>query len=320
MKKLILSLLLIPCISCLTTSEVYLPHTSRIFHKKNCVGLHDPNPIKYSSAQVALNTGGVAACSVCIKDKDLGVKHQGYTVTNYATSGSSTVSSNSQKLPPAKSKSSVAIRVLGDILVFLGLATLVAISASAAPPQTYTPPSIYTPPSTYSSSYSGGYPSSNYSTLNSAYSTTTPSYSTPSSVFNTTTPSYSTNTTTGTYIGNLSSNPYATNSTSNQYGAGSPYSSNSINNQYGTYGSPYSSKSVNNPYATNAPKLYDSNGQYRGKLSSNPYDPDSVSNPYGQYGSPYSPDSINNPYGAGSPYQTDSPNNPYGNGVKIIGQ
>ena len=110
MKRLILSLLLIPCISCLTTSEVYLPHTSRIFHKKNCVDLHDPNPIKYSSAQVALNTEGVAACSVCIKDKDLEVK----------------------------SKSSVAIRVLGDILVFLGVVAIVAISASATPAQTYT--------------------------------------------------------------------------------------------------------------------------------------------------------------------------------------
>jgi len=131
---------------------------------------------------------------------------------------------------------------------------------------------------------------------------------------------YEPKSTTGTYIGNLSSNPYAPNSTANQYGAGSPYNPNSVNNPYGTYGSPYSPKSANNPYTTDAPKLYDSKGQYKGKLSSNPYDPDSTSNPYGKYGSPYSPDSINNPYGAGNPYSPNSPNNPYGSGFKIIGQ
>lgn len=123
----------------------------------------------------------------------------------------------------------------------------------------------------------------------------------------------------GEDLGNLSSNSYAPGSSSNPYGAGSPYNSNSINNQYGTYGSPYSNKSATNPYATDAPKLYDSRGNYRGKLSNNHYDPESVSNPYGKYGSPYLPDSINNPYGAGSPYKSDSPNNPYGTGLKIIG-
>ena len=66
-----------------------------------------------------------------------------------------------------------------------------------------------------------------------------------------------------------------------------------------------------------APELYDSQGNYRGKLSSNPYDSESVSNPYGRYGSEYSPDSINNPYGAGSEYKADSPNNPYGEGWDI---
>ena len=69
----------------------------------------------------------------------------------------------------------------------------------------------------------------------------------------------------------------------------------------------------------NAPSLYDSGGNYRGKLSSNKYDPDSVSNPYGRYGSEYSSDSINNPYGAGNPYRSDSPNNPYGQGLSIYG-
>ena len=72
-------------------------------------------------------------------------------------------------------------------------------------------------------------------------------------------------------------------------------------------------------FATDAPKLYDRNGNYRGRLSTNPYDPDSTSNPYGRYGSEYSPDSINNPYGAGSPYKADSPNNPYGQGMSIYG-
>lgn len=122
----------------------------------------------------------------------------------------------------------------------------------------------------------------------------------------------------GTYLGNLSANEYGTNSTSNPYSrAGSPYSPTSINNEFGRYGSPYSSQSATNPYATDAPKLYDSEGNYRGKLSTNPYDPESVSNPYGRYGSEFSPDSINNPYGAGNPYRADSPNNPYGKGLRI---
>src|SRR5690606_17503892 len=99
-----------------------------------------------------------------------------------------------------------------------------------------------------------------------------------------------------------------------------PYNANSVNNPYGTYGSQASSKSATNPYATDAPKLYDSAGNYRGKLSSNPYDADSVSNPYGRYGSKYSADSINNPYGAGNPYSSDSPTNPYGNGLSIYGE
>lgn len=109
-----------------------------------------------------------------------------------------------------------------------------------------------------------------------------------------------------TYIGNYNTNRYDTNSVNNPYGTyGSQYSSKSVNNQYGQYGNPYSSQSATNPYATNAPKLYDQNGNYRGKLSVNKYDPESVSNPYGRYGSKYSSDSINNPYGAGSLYSTD---------------
>ena len=103
----------------------------------------------------------------------------------------------------------------------------------------------------------------------------------------------------------VSANSYDPNSLANPYGAGSPYKANGLMNPYSQYGSPYSSKSWRNPYATDAPKLYDSQGNYHGKLSANPYDPDSTANPYGRYGSPYSSESINNPYGLGSPYRTD---------------
>ena len=65
---------------------------------------------------------------------------------------------------------------------------------------------------------------------------------------------------------------------------------------------PYAPNSATNPYATEAPRLYDSQGNYRGQLSTNPYALDSTSNPYGRYGNPYSPDSLNNPYGAENPY------------------
>lgn len=99
--------------------------------------------------------------------------------------------------------------------------------------------------------------------------------------------------------------PYNANCLDNPYGAGSPYKPNGLMNPYSQYGSPYSNKSWTNPYATNAPKLYDSQGNYLGRLSTNPYAPDSISNPYGKYGSPYSPDSINNPYGAGNPYSNN---------------
>jgi hypothetical protein len=122
------------------------------------------------------------------------------------------------------------------------------------------------------------------------------------------------------YIGNYGANKYNSKSTSNPYGAGSRYNASSINNSNGTYGNPYSSKSATNPYTTDAPKLYDGDGNYRGKLSSNPYDADSVSNPHGRYGSRYSSESINNPNGAGSPYRSDSPNNSYGEGLEIYGE
>ncbi len=96
--------------------------------------------------------------------------------------------------------------------------------------------------------------------------------------------------------------PYDPNCIDNPYGAGSPYKPDGLLNPYSQNGSPYSNKSWTNPNATDAPKLYDSQGKYHGKLSANPFNPDSTSNPTGRYGSPYSPDSLNNPYGAGNPY------------------
>ncbi len=122
------------------------------------------------------------------------------------------------------------------------------------------------------------------------------------------------------YLGNLSANEFDANSTANSYGAGNPFAPNSITNEFGRYGNPYSNQSATNPYATEAPRLYDQQGNYRGELSSNPYDPDSTSNSYGLYGNPYSPDSLNNQFGAGNPYRSDSPTNPYGSGWRIEGQ
>jgi hypothetical protein len=123
-----------------------------------------------------------------------------------------------------------------------------------------------------------------------------------------------------TDLGNLSANRLDPRSTSNPLGAGSPLRENGINNPLGVYGSPLSNKSVSNPHATQAPRLYDGAGNYRGRLSANRFDPDSTSNPLGRYGSPLSPESINNPLGAGSPLRNDSPNNPLGTGWTIEGE
>jgi len=122
------------------------------------------------------------------------------------------------------------------------------------------------------------------------------------------------------FLGELSANPYNPQSLANPYGAGSPFNPKSPNNPFSAYGSPFSPKSATNPYTNDAPRLYDQDGRYRGKLSANPYDPDSTSNPFGRYGSPFSPDSINNPYGAASPFAPNSPNNPYApRGWSVIG-
>ncbi len=99
--------------------------------------------------------------------------------------------------------------------------------------------------------------------------------------------------------------PYDAECLDNPYGAGNPYKPDGLMNPYSRYGSRYSNQSWTNPYATDAPKIFDSQGNYHGRFSTNPYDPDSTSNPYGRYGNPYSPDSLNNPYGAGNPYSTE---------------
>lgn len=119
------------------------------------------------------------------------------------------------------------------------------------------------------------------------------------------------------YLGKLSANRFQADSSSNTFGYGSQYDPDSINNPFGEYGSAFSNHSANNPYATKAPKLYDSKGNYRGRLSSNRFDPESISNPYGRYGSQFSSDSINNPYGAGNRFNNDSPNNQFGDGWSI---
>jgi len=103
----------------------------------------------------------------------------------------------------------------------------------------------------------------------------------------------------GIYLGQWSVNKFDPHSISNPFGAGNRFNLNSINNEFGKYGSKFSSYSHRNPFATNTPKLYDSQGNYRGKLSSNPFDLDSISNPFGRYGNRFSPDSPDNPFGQG---------------------
>jgi hypothetical protein len=98
------------------------------------------------------------------------------------------------------------------------------------------------------------------------------------------------------YLGNYTANPYLP--------PAPPQPPGTFSNPFGTFG--------------NSPRLYDSQGNFRGDLNANPYDPDSVANPYGRYGSPYGPDSVNNPYGHyGSPYSPESPNNPFGTGLGV---
>jgi hypothetical protein len=62
-------------------------------------------------------------------------------------------------------------------------------------------------------------------------------------------------------LGELSANPYNPDSTSNPYGAGSPFKSDGLNNPC-PYSSPFSNQSATNPFATDAPRLYDQQGNY----------------------------------------------------------
>ena len=71
-------------------------------------------------------------------------------------------------------------------------------------------------------------------------------------------------------LGNLSANQFDADSTANPFGKGSPFAPDGINNPFSPYGSPFSNKSATNPFATEAPRLYDQQGNYRGKLSANP--------------------------------------------------
>ncbi len=113
--------------------------------------------------------------------------------------------------------------------------------------------------------------------------------------------SFATTTQGSEYLGQLSVNPYASDSTS-----GVASNNFRINQAMGS------------KYTSGGPKLYNSDGEFRGNLNGNRFDPDSVSNPYGRYGRRYSSESINNSYGAGSEFKSDSPNNPYGSGWAII--
>jgi len=122
------------------------------------------------------------------------------------------------------------------------------------------------------------------------------------------------------YLGDLSNNPLNPNSVFNDIGPYGNLSPTSPRNPIGIYGSPISPYAANNPLATETPRLYDQQGNYRGKLSTNPLDPDSINNPLGRYGSPISPDSINNPIGAGNPIDPGSPKNPLGRGWRIEGK
>ncbi len=121
------------------------------------------------------------------------------------------------------------------------------------------------------------------------------------------------------YLGDLSDNPLNPNSIFNDVGPYGSLSPTSPRNELSQYGSPISPYSATNPLAIDAPRLYDQEGQYRGKLSTNTLDPDSISNPLGRYGNPLSPDSINNPLGAGNSLDPGSPMNPYGRGWRIEG-
>jgi hypothetical protein len=57
---------------------------------------------------------------------------------------------------------------------------------------------------------------------------------------------------------------------SNLFGTGGPFKPDGLKNLFSAYGNPYRNQSATNPFATDAPRLYDQQGNYRGKLSANP--------------------------------------------------
>jgi hypothetical protein len=122
------------------------------------------------------------------------------------------------------------------------------------------------------------------------------------------------------YLGDLSDNALNPNSIFNDIGPYGNLSPSSPRNPIGIYGGPISPYSATNPLATDPPRLYDQEGNYRGRLSTNQLDPDSITNPLGRYGSSLSPDSINNPLGPGNPLNPGSPKNPLGSGWRIEGR
>lgn len=70
-------------------------------------------------------------------------------------------------------------------------------------------------------------------------------------------------------LGELSANPFNPDSTSNPFEAGSPFTPDGLNNPFSPYGSPFSNQSAKNPFATDAPRLYDQQGNYHVELSTN---------------------------------------------------
>ena len=68
-------------------------------------------------------------------------------------------------------------------------------------------------------------------------------------------------------LGELSANPFNPDSTSNRFGAGSPFKPDVVNNPFSPYGSPFSNQSATNPFATDAPRLYNQQGQYWGQAA-----------------------------------------------------
>ena len=99
------------------------------------------------------------------------------------------------------------------------------------------------------------------------------------------------------FIGNLNTNQFDPDSVNNPFGHyGSEFGQYSIHNKFGRYGNEYSQYSATNPYTLHAPKLYDQNGVYLGKLSANKFDPDSITNEFGRYGNKFGANTVWNRY------------------------